>query len=331
MNRAWLWCLLANVIGGSTFAAMDRAAESGLPVVTFTFFRCVLSTALFMALAAARKELAPKYGARDFGLLLLVAIPGFTLPLVLGVRGVALSTPGVGSILALMEPIAIVPLSFLFLGERPSGKRLIGIAIGLVGALFVVLGDELPSGDVAGPERRLGNILLAIQGAMWAVYTVAAKPLVGRHSALSVSCWSTAIGCLVLGLVAPLEWAHLRPDSLDPLARVLGLQDGVPPGMTVQESMKLAAPWAIYLGVFGSFLSVLFWNAGLKGVTATGMAVFIFVQPAVGLLLNVWLGKESPDLAVWTGFGLILAAVLLVTHERPDERDRVANELKSDA
>jgi drug/metabolite transporter (DMT)-like permease len=321
VNRAVVFCLLANVLGGTTFVAMDRAYASGLPVVTFTFLRTALSTLLFVALCAWRRELAPKFSARDWGLVLLVAIPGFTLPLVLGVRGVALSTPGLGSILALMEPIAIVPLSFLFLGERPPRARIGGIALGLLGALLVVWSDALGGDALLAPGRRLGNVLLALQGAMWGVYTVAAKPLTGRHSALSISLWSTALGCAALGLVAPLEWATLRPAAFDALAHAIGLQDGVAGGAPLSSAFVKALPSMLFLGIFGSFVAVLFWNAGLKGVSPTVMAIFIFVQPLVGLLLNALLGKEAPTLPAWIGLVLILGAVLLVAREPPESSE----------
>src|SRR5204863_11216 len=91
----------------------------------------------------------------------------------------------------------------------------------------------------APPGRQLGNILLALQGAFWGIYTVASKPLTGRHSALAVSLWSTALGCLALGLLAPLEWATLRPGSLDGTARLLGLQEGVPAGAATRPSRPI--------------------------------------------------------------------------------------------
>lgn len=317
MKRAFLWCLLANLIGGSTFVAMDRANASGLPTVTFSFLRTLLSVLLFVVIAAWRRELRPRFDARDWGLVLLVAVPGFAFPLVLGIRGVALSTPGLGSILALVEPIAMVPLSFFFLGERMRPLRLVGMGIGLVGALLVVQSDALPGALAASDERRLGNILLALQGALWAVYSVAGKPLMARHSAFSVSFWSTTLGCLALGLVAPLEWAQLRPTALDGVARALWLQEGVPAGMSVVESLSRAMPSMVFLGVFASFLAVLLWNAGLAGVSTMSMAVFVFVQPAVGLLLNAAVGEEAPALFGWIGLSLILGAVVLVARGEP--------------
>jgi drug/metabolite transporter (DMT)-like permease len=315
VNRALLWCLLANVIGGSTFVALAAAERTGVPIVTFTFWRASLSVVLFVALAAWRRELAPRFSPRDWLLVALVGIPGFALPLVLSVRGVALSTPGLGSILALMEPIAIVPLAFFFLGERPGAIRLLGIAIGLAGALLVIAGDGMPREGLARRDRLLGNVLLAVQGSLWGIYTVAAKPLVGRHSALSVSLWSTILGVAALAVVAPLEWPELRPSALDGVARTLALQDGMPPGVPLRDGLVAALPYLLYLGVFASFLAVLLWNAGLVGVSASTMAVFIFAQPAVGLILNSAVGAEAPRFLSWVGLALILGAVAIVTRE----------------
>ncbi len=323
MNRALLWCVLANVIGGSTFAAMAAAHACGLPTVTFSFLRTLLSTLLFALLAWRAGELRPRFSGRDWGLLLLVAVPGFALPLIVGIRGVALSTPGLGSILALLEPIVIVPLSVLFLREALPRTRLLGIVIGLFGALLVVIGGAssgpLPGSGAAGANAHaattLGNVLLALQGSLWAVYTVAAKPLCARHSALSISTWSTALGCLAMGLVAPLEWSALTPNALAPLARALALEQGPATWEATLAVARAAAPWMGYLALFGSFLGVLLWNAGLQGVAASRMAAFIFLQPAVGLLLDAILGAPAPGLYAWLGLGCIALAIAFVSRE----------------
>ena len=74
-------------------------------------------------------------------------------------------------------------------------------------------------------------------------------------------------------------------------------------------------PAMAFLALFGSFLSVLLWNAGLQGVNATKMAVYIFLQPAVGLVLDAACFGETPAPRAWLGFAAILVAVLLVSRE----------------
>lgn len=318
MSRPLLWCLLANVIGGSTFVAMAAADASGLPAVTFSFVRTALSTLLFALLLVGRGEWRPRFTLRDWFLVFLVAVPGFALPLVMGIRGVALSTPALGSILALLEPIAIVPLSLLFLRERMPGLRWLGLLLGLGGAVLVVLSEPITGrGDPA--SQRLGNLLLALQGSLWAIYTVAAKPLVDRHSAIKVSGYATALGCLALGLIAPLEWSALRPAALDGVAAALGLENGLTEGggdaAALAAAFRRALPAMLYLAVFASFLAVLLWNAGLQGVAASRMAAFIFVQPAVGVVIDLVRGEAVPRLDAWLGLGLIAVAVWFVSRE----------------
>jgi drug/metabolite transporter (DMT)-like permease len=311
VNRAVLCCVAANLIAGTTFVVMRRA-PGGLPDVTFTCVRLAMSTALFFVWAARSGGWRPRFDRRDWLLALTVAVPGFALPLLLGLRGVALSTPSNASILALMEPIAIVPLSLLLLGEHAPRARIVGLALGLAGAALVVTAEFGGSGAF-DPAHLAGNVILAVQGFLWGIYTVAAKPLVERHPPLIMSAYVTLLAFLACLCIAPLEWPQWRPAALTGAAHFVGLADGTAADVPIATALLRSLPAAAYLGVFGSFLSVLLWNAGLKGVDASKMAIFIFLQPAVGVVLDLCCFGEVPTLRAWLGLALIVAAVLLVS------------------
>lgn len=316
MSRASLCCVAANVLAGTTFVVMRRA-PGGLPDVTFTALRLALSTLFFFALAARGGGWRPRFDRRDWLLATTVAVPGFVVPLLLGLRGVALSTPSNASILALLEPVAIVPLALLLLGEHATWSRWIGLLLGLGGAALVVTAEA--GGDGFDRAHLTGNVLLAVQGVFWGIYTVAAKPLVDRHPALTASAWITLIGFATCSLLAPLEWPALRPVPLAPAASLVGIGGGAtadPFGTALARSLPAAA----YLGIVGSGLSVLLWNAGLKGVDASKMAIFIFLQPAVGVVLDLVCFGERPALQAWLGLALIMAAVVLVTRRAAERR-----------
>jgi drug/metabolite transporter (DMT)-like permease len=317
VNRAVLCCVAANVLAGTTFVVMRRA-PGGLPDVTFTAIRLALSSLLFFALAARRGGWRPRFDRRDWLLVATVALPGFVLPLLLGLRGVALSTPSNASILALMEPIAIVPLALVLLGEHATRARWLGLALGLAGAALVVTAEE--GGGGFDRAHLTGNVLLTVQGLFWGIYTVAAKPLLDRHPSLTASAWITLLAFVSCSLIAPLEWPALRPAPLDSAARLVGVAADGAGGVPFFTALGRSFPAAAYLGIVGSGLSVLLWNAGLKGVDASKMAVFIFLQPAVGVVLDLLCFGERPALRGWIGLALIMAAVLLVTRkneERP--------------
>jgi drug/metabolite transporter (DMT)-like permease len=317
VNRAVFYCVAANVLAGTTFVVMRRA-PGGLPDVTFTAIRLALSTLLFFALAVRSGGWRPRFDRRDWLLATTVALPGFALPLLLGLRGVALSTPANASILALMEPIAIVPLALLLLGEHAPGSRWIGLLLGLGGAALVVTAEQGADGFDRAPLA--GNLLLALQGPLWGIYTVAAKPLVDRHPALTASAWITLLACATCTLIAPLEWPALRPAALSGAATFVGLEDGGAGGVPFATALARSLPAAAYLGLFGSGLSVLLWNAGLKGVDASKMAIFIFLQPAVGVVLDLLCFGERPALRAWLGLALIMAAVVLVSRRTEERR-----------
>ena len=317
MSRAVLCCVGANVLAGTTFVVMRRA-PGGLPDVTFTAIRLALSTLFFFALAARGGGWRPRFSGRDWFLATTVALPGFVVPLLLGLRGVALSTPSNASILALMEPIAIVPLALLLLGEHATTPRWIGLALGLGGAALVVTAE---AGSGSFDRGHLtGNVLLAVQGGFWGLYTVAAKPLVDRHPPLMASAWITLIALVACTLIAPLEWPGLRPQPLTEAASLVGLSGDGAGGVPFATALARSFPAAAYLGIVGSGLSVLLWNAGLKGVDASKMAVFIFLQPAVGVLLDLICFGERPALRAWLGLALIMAAVVLATRTAEESR-----------
>lgn len=270
----------ANVLGGATYAGMKLARE-GMPdfwIVAIRIAVVLIGSAALMGRGALRWE----YRGKDLGLLLLVSIVGFAAPVALTLPGLAHAPSVNASVLILLEPIGIVLLSALFLEERATRVQGAGILLGLAGSGVVILGGAGKGG--AGDGEMLGNLILAVQGLLWSVWTVAGKPLLKRHSALSLS-YATAV--VALACVLPfLPSGPLR---------------ATPQG------------WAWSLGVGVAMLvSSWLWNEGLRRVSATVVASFIFVQPVTGALIGSLLGES---LTAWTllGGGLSFAAVVLVS------------------
>src|SRR5262249_52531946 len=115
VSRALWYLLLANILGGLSYAGM-RLALQGLPEITVIELRLVVALACFMILLKGESRRWP-YRGRDMLLILIVGIGGFAAPLALGIVGLKLSTVANASILVLLEPIGIVVLAAIFLGE----------------------------------------------------------------------------------------------------------------------------------------------------------------------------------------------------------------------
>ncbi len=302
MNRAAVFCLVANLIGGTTYVAMKLAAE--VPPLTIAFLRSLVALPLLWLVAAATGRARAPWTARDRLLLLVIAVPGYAFPLFLGQLGTTLSTAGFASILILVEPISVVPLALLFLREPVQRRSLVAVLLGLCGAVLVVAsGVSLDTSTARAP--LLGNVLLALSGVMWAVYTVACKPLLRRHDSLMISAHALWVALLPMAVLLPLEIPWLRPAFLDPFAASLSLQQ-----LKSVSSPLPALCGVLYLSVFGSFLGVWLWNVGLSGVHAHQMAGFIFLQPLVGLFLDYLFFGQVPGWITLPGAVLIALAIV---------------------
>lgn len=279
----------ANVLGGISYPAQKLASE-GLPPATVTLLRNLVALVLLFVLVRRRGPLVP-WERRENLRAAAIGVLAFALPMWLGIVGVNLvgeRGASNASILILLEPVTIVVLAGLFLGERITGLRMLGVALGLAGALVIVLEGASLSALFAG-EDLVGNLVLALHGVLWGLYTPLAKPLSGRRDALELCLRVTFVGVLVLIPLAARELA------------------GWTPGPLLLPSLA----WTVALGLFVSFGSTVLWLRALAHLEASRVAGFVFLQPLAGVLVGVGLLGERLSPVILTGAALISAGVAL--------------------
>jgi drug/metabolite transporter (DMT)-like permease len=278
----------ANLIGGSTYLAQEEAL-AGLPPVTITLLRNVLAVACLFLWARGAGGLRLSFTRREHGRLALLGTLAYALPLVLGNVGVGWSSSGNGSILILLEPVSIVFFSWLLLREAAGRAQLLGLALGLLGALLIVLQDADPSQLLAG-EMLSGNVVLAAHGILWGLYSPLMAPLVQQHRPLDVTFMS-------------MLWAiaALLPISLLELG-------GWSPG----PQLPAALLWTLGLGVVASFGGTLLWVWSLRFLSPATVAPFVFLQPVAGVACDWLVNGRTPAPEALEGGAIIAAGVLLV-------------------
>jgi len=283
MTMETLYLILTNVIGGSCYPAITVALR-GFTARDAVFLRMLASTILFAPILwRSRKGLAG-LSLADWARMAAVGLFGYALPVALGIYGQKLSSAASASLLLALEPVSIVLLSCLFLGESLTGIKALSLTAGLAGTALIAF-QGLPSLGLSPTGRLAGDLLLAAAGVSWALYTVIGKPLLSRVRPLDYTAATTLFG--FLGVAA---WAS---PGLEPAAwRSAGL-----------------APWLciIYLAAGGNFLGALLWNLALEKAEASRLANFIFLQPLVGVTMGAFCLGDA--LTAWTlaGGTLVLA------------------------
>ena len=280
--------VLANVIGGTTYLA-QKIALDGLPPATVIVLRNLLAMACLLAWGAAIGGLRLSFTRREHLRLATLGILGYALPLILGIVGLRHSTAGNGSILILLEPVAIVFFARLLLGEAVRGGQALGLLLGLGGALAIVL-EGAQDTDLLGSAHLQGNLILAAHGVLWGLYSPLMAPLVQRHRSLDVTFASMAWALVLLVPASLLErgdW-HAGPHLGSALA------------------------WTAALGVIASFGGTVMWVWTLRHISPGTIAPFVFLQPLAGVLAgHLVLGEVLSENALLGG-ALIAAGVLLV-------------------
>jgi drug/metabolite transporter (DMT)-like permease len=203
--------------------------------------------------------------------------------LVLNALGLERSSATHGALLSPLEPVGILLGGALLLGEPITATRASAVILGIVGATLIVA----PSGASEGSDL-FGDVLMALGHLSWAIYTLAAKPLVARHDPLVVAIWGGF-----------LSWLPILP---------LALRE---PWDTARAIPALG--WVALLAFLASGVLTFAWNRALREISAGTMAAFIFVQPVVGLVIGVSALGESVGAWAILGAMLILAGVTLAT------------------
>jgi drug/metabolite transporter (DMT)-like permease len=292
VRRAVAIAIVANFVGGTSYA-LTKVALDGLTETTVIVVRTVVALAVLAP--AARGRLAPLLRARggDRLRLFAMAVLGYALPLVLGSYGVRRSTATNAALLIGTEPLGVVLLGAVVLGETITRARLTALALGIVGATVLVT-DGIPFVTVTYAPHPVGDTLLVLHGFAWAIYTVAAKGLLARYDPLGVSAASLLVALPFLSAAAAIEARGFHWDA----ARL---------------APSLAA--AVTLGVVVSAGMTVLWNRALRHLDASRMAGFIFLQPLTGMLIGVALLHEPVTFYALVGSILILVGVFVVAHE----------------
>jgi len=170
---------------GLNWPAM-KLAVSGIEPWAFRALCLVAGAAGVAAVARGRGLAVPLRFAPALVAASLANITGWHLATGFGLTMIE---AGRGSVIAFTMPLWVVPVSALALGERPTPRRLAGLALGLAALALLILPDAARLG--AAPA---GALLMLGAAVSWAVGTVIVKAVAWPVDALRLTFWQFVIG-----------------------------------------------------------------------------------------------------------------------------------------
>lgn len=288
--RPDLLLLIANVVYGTSFV-VTRVALDGVPPTLLALLRLLLAGLVllpFVWRAAGPTGVTRADGWRMAGM----GVVGLAGAFVFGHWGLARSTATNAGLLIVTEPLTLLLLGPLLLGEPLSPRERLGAGCALAGALLVVVNGVPGLSATVVPHWR-GDLLLVLSGLAYAAYSLLGRPVLARHPALPVTARSILWGLPALVPLAAAEWL-----------------DGGRPRWSTAATLA-----TLYLGVVITALGFLVWNWALERVTAARAGIFLNAQPVVGAVLGMaFLGEP---LTAFTALGGLLVIAGLALTVRP--------------
>ena len=254
--KAHLALLGANLIYGANFMIAKGIMPNKIGPSALVVFRLIGAGLLFWIIKRFVKESIDK---KDYPMIILCAILGAAVNMLLFFHGLSLTSPIDASIISTSIPVMVLIFSAFILKEKITNYKLLGIAIGGLGAFLLVwYGNK-----TEGTSSLLGNVLVFINTCSYALYLVLIKPLMMKYNPITIISW-----VFLLGFIFVLPF---------------GINDVI---HTNYEGFTLQTYLSIGFVVIGTtFLTYLFNIYALQHVAPSIAGSYVYLQPAISFVL----------------------------------------------
>lgn len=281
---------VAKTFSGLNENALKYLLPTWMNAYTGVVLRLGFGSLFFWILGWVRPDKTEQVTMRDRLLLLLtgvIAVFGYMYTLLIGLT---YTTPISSSIFIALQATVVYIICLFLRTDRLSTGRLIGIILGIGGALICVLTQK--HSDVAS-NPLLGNMFCLLSTFLFSAYLVIEKKFLKRLSNATVSKY-TFSGGLLAGIVAVLitgKW----------FAPVL-------------ISGVFSTPFLVlaFVLLFPTSLSYLLTDIGLKKLPATVVALYSNWILIVAAIVSYALGQDKFSWWQILSIVLIIASVFLV-------------------
>jgi drug/metabolite transporter (DMT)-like permease len=205
-----LW--LTIVLWSLNFVAVKIGVRD-LPPALFTALRFLIAGPLLLVIASRRGGI--RITPRDFWALAGTGVIGISLYQLLFTSAIQLTNVASAAILMALSPVFAAIWGVVTRSESLRVGNLIGVALGVAGAVLVILGGQRAATPSA-PAPLVGDAAAVLAAIAWAAYGFISLPLVRRLPPLTVTAWQAVLGGTALLWVIPvyLPEAHFTLNAL---------------------------------------------------------------------------------------------------------------------
>lgn len=292
---------VSKIFSGLNMNALKYLLPLWLSPLTGVTLRCTFAAVAFTVIGWFMSEEKATLKAKVHLFLLgALGLYGFMF---LYLIGLSKTTPVSSSIFTSLQPIWVFMIMIFFYKEKVTGKKVVGISIGLVGALVCILTQK--SDDLAS-NAFLGNMLCLFSSVVYAIYLVLSQRVLKNVGAMTMLQY-TFIGAAVSSWIVTAFTGFEAP--------VFDLPFHWEPFLIL-----------MFVLVFPTTISYLLIPVGLKYLKTTVVAIYGYLILIVATITSLIVGQDRFS---WTQtFAVLFICVGVYLVEVAESKDKTADPLK---
>jgi drug/metabolite transporter (DMT)-like permease len=271
------------VVWGGSFIASRLGLDGLYPVELATLRFAIAAPLLLLVTLIVAGPRSLYVAPKDLPVLIVMAMTGVTLQYIVQFVGMTYTSVTNTALLINMGTFFVIIPSALFLKEKLSADNALGVIIAFLGAVLVAT-----RGDLSFSLMLLGDGLILICAAMWAVYILIGNKLAGKYSVLTQLNWIFMIGFLCL-----------IPFYL------------ITPHHALASFSILSWECILYLAIFCSIVAYFVFNDAIIKIGPSKTAIYQYLEPFFAIIFAILILSEPLSPAIVVGALFILAGIAM--------------------
>lgn len=287
---------IVTIIYGITFTVAKEVMPHYVKPFGFIFLRVGGAAAIFWFASLFIKN--DKIEKGDYKIIALSAFFGIALNMLTFFKGLNYTTPISASVMMVTSPILVLIFSSILIKERPTLTKILGVIIGLIGAVVLIVYGTEPGANAK--NMMLGNLLVFINAASYGMYLVIVKKVVAKYKPVTFIRWLYLFGFIFVLPFGISEFNEVQWHSI-PTSGYLRIG---------------------YVIVFASCITYLFNLFALSKLKPTTVSVFIYLQPVVASIYALLVGSDTLNPVKILASILIFVGVYLVSKQTSESTSK---------
>ncbi|WP_312198653.1 DMT family transporter [Anaerospora hongkongensis] len=279
--QIWMLLVLCNLFWAGNYV-FGKYVITEITPLWITFSRWVLALFFLFPIAYYFEKLEWKTIRQDWLLLTCMGglgIIGYNLLLY---SALAYTTATNAALVSALNPGIIVIVSVFLTGERISKLQAAGFLVSLAGVLIILTNGKVA--HLLQANYNQGDLLMLAAVFVWTAYSLISKKL--QTPPITATAVSSAIAVIMMMPFAASQ------------------------GINFAAIKPLALGGIIYIILFPSVCSFVFWNLSVKAVGASKCGVFLNLVPVFTAIISVMLGENITLAQLFGGLAVFLGVYL---------------------